>query len=252
MTAQEKFSSLVKLIYECDDVAVAFSGGTNSSLLLCAAQEAHGKNVWALTANAAFSTQEELYRVHEVLEDYKLNDARIPVYVLQEKSVAKNGADRCETCRKLLSEGVAKAAKNLGASVLLDGRIGEQAGCVDGRMANVEIEQRSPLAELGFVKSDISEMLCAVGRNYYIREPVCCLAERFASGEHLTPEKLDFVEKAEKEIRKFAGKDCSAYFSDWNIAVYTARDLLDCEKENITQKLKEDGAKNVSFTLLEE
>ena len=89
MTAQEKFSELVRFIYKCDDIAVAFSGGTNSSLLLCAAQEAHGKNIWALTANAAFFTQEELYHVHEVLDDYKLNDARIPVYILQEEKISQ-------------------------------------------------------------------------------------------------------------------------------------------------------------------
>ena len=50
MTAQEKFSRLVEFIYQYNDAAVAFSGGTKSSLLLCAAQEALGKDILALTA----------------------------------------------------------------------------------------------------------------------------------------------------------------------------------------------------------
>lgn len=252
MTAQEKFSELVRFVYKCDDVAVAFSGGTNSSLLLCAAQEAHGKNLWALTANAAFFTKEELYRVHEVLDDYKLNDARIPVYILQEEKVVQNREERCNACRALLSEGLAKAAKGLGAAVLLDGRTKETYGCVDGRGVTADIVRRSPFVELGFGRQDIREMLLAVGRGYYIREPVVCLAERFTFGEQLTAEKLDFVETAEKTVQKFAGKDCFVRFTNGDVVVYTKKDISGLDRESICAGLRKAGAGNIEFTFLGE
>lgn len=252
MTAQEKFSRLVRFIYECNDVAVAFSGGTNSSLLLCAAQEAHGKNVWALTANAAFFTQEELYRVHEVLDDYKLNDARIPVYILQEAEIERNGAGRCEACRRLLSEELARAAKNLGAEVLLDGRSGGAPGCVDSRQGVAGLACKSPFAELGFGREDICDMLSAIGRGYYIHEPAACLANRFAPGEPLTAEKLDFVEQAEKTVRRFAGKERFVHFANWNIVVYTKKDISKPDRESICAELQKGGAKDIRFAFPEE
>ena len=252
MTAQEKFSELVRFIYKCDDIAVAFSGGTNSSLLLCAAQEAHGKNIWALTANAAFFTQEELYHVHEVLDDYKLNDARIPVYILQEEKIVQNREERCKTCRRLLSEGLAKAAGGLGAAVLLDGRTNEKPGCVDSREITADIACRSPFVELGFGKRDIYEMLLAVGRGYYLREPAVCLAERFAFGEQLTAAKLDFVEKAEKTVQKFAGKDRCVRFTNWDIVVYTKKDISEPDRKSICAELRKGGAGDIKFAFPEE
>ena len=251
MTAQKKFSRLVRLIYELDHVAVAFSGGIKSSLLLCAAQEAHGRDVWALTVNAAFFTKEDLYCVHEVLEDYKLNDARIPVYVLQEQAVSRNGRERCEVCSGMMSAELARYAEQIGAEVLLDGCLKGGKSCI-ALQCTEKLECRSPFIELGYDIQDICDMLQAVGRGYYIRKPAGCLADRFAPEEYLTAEKLDFVEEAEVFIRKFAGKERRLYFTDWNVVVYTKKDLLEAEKESIGAELRKRGAKNVMFAPLQE
>ena len=68
----------------------------------------------------------------------------------------------------------------------------------------------------------------------------------------MTAEKLDFVEEAEVFIRKFAGKERRLYFTDWNVVVYTKKDLLEAEKESIGAELRKRGAKNVMFAPLQE
>ncbi len=248
MTAQQKFSSLVEFIRNYDDVAVAFSGGTNSSLLLCAASEACGKETLALTANTAFLTQEELYRVHEVLDDYKMRDARVPVYVLEDREIAANGQERCALCRAMITQTLRRAAKGMGCGVLLNAGLKESqsCGCIDGE-ASGAVPVASPFVELGFTKADVIEMLHAVGRAYYIRAPQVCLADRFVQGEPLSVEKLDFLEQAEQFAKRYTHRGVLIECANWDILVRTKEALTEGAHKEIQKKFQENGAKAVAF-----
>ena len=49
---QEKYQKLLSYLKELDSVAIAFSGGVDSTFLLAAAKEALGDKVIALTAKS--------------------------------------------------------------------------------------------------------------------------------------------------------------------------------------------------------
>lgn len=247
MTAQEKFSRLVEFIYQYNDAAVAFSGGTKSSLLLCAAQEALGKDILALTANTAFMTQEVLYNVHEVLDDYKLRDARVPVFILENSKIADNGAERCHSCSGMISEELLRTAKGMGACVLLDGRTKGQTQVSCIREVDGEVPLVSPFVSLGYSDDDVCEMLRAVGRAYYIRKPWECMAGRFPLGEKLSAEKLDFLEEAEKFARGRIGGGVRIDCCGWNISVRSKKAPCKEAEEVIREKFLENGAKSVQF-----
>ena len=248
MTAQQKFSRLVDWLYRFDDIAVAFSGGAKSALLVCAASEAHGKDTLVLTANTAFFTREELYCVHEVLDDYKLKDARIPVYLLEDGDICANTDLRCGRCKEAWCKKLAEAARGMGCSVLADGVAADELGdpCAQTELTH-GLGIVSPFVELGYTREDICGMLDAIGRGYYRKEPHRCLAWQIAPGEEISAEKLDFIEEAEKLVRGIAGNVCRVYLNDGNILVFSKQEIS-CEKQDvISSRLAGMGAPLVLF-----
>ena len=56
---QEKYQKLLSYLKELDSVAIAFSGGVDSTFLLAAAKEALGDKVIALTAKSCLFPERE-------------------------------------------------------------------------------------------------------------------------------------------------------------------------------------------------
>ncbi len=238
MTAQEKFSALVALIRRYDDVAVAFSGGTKSSLLLSAAHEAHGSRIWALTANTPFFTQEELYRVHEVLDEYKLNSERVAIPELLDEPGIQALDKRCGACGAVLLKRMMRAARGVGASVLLSGRLYpyEAGGC------SFCGETVDPFIELCYTRQDVEEMLGAIGRRYYVKPPNDCLACRFLGGSEIAVQTLDFIERAERYIRRYTRGEMKVCIDGDRAFVYSVEGLTEEAKQDVERELIQDGA----------
>lgn len=64
---QEKYQKLLSYLKELDSVAIAFSGGVDSTFLLAAAKEALGVKSSHLQQNPAFSRKENPERREEFL-----------------------------------------------------------------------------------------------------------------------------------------------------------------------------------------
>ncbi len=252
MNPQQNFSKLVEYLYTFSDVAVAFSGGTDSSLLLCAAQEAHGKRAIAVTANVAFLTQEELFHIHEVLDELNIKkDARIPIYVLEDARIAANPQDRCYFCKSMILQRLIQAAKGMGSNVLMDGtNVDDLQDYRPGRKAAQELGIVSPLLELGFGKREIVEMLKAIGRPHFVLQPNACLATRIRTGEPITVPKLELIEEAEKIIRWYSKGIVRARLSEGHITVQTDEPVR--EPETVRTKLMAmEGVTAVDFAAYE-
>ncbi|MEG0629580.1 MAG: ATP-dependent sacrificial sulfur transferase LarE [Christensenellaceae bacterium] len=247
MTAQQKYSRLVDYLYQYDDVSVAFSGGTDSTLLLFAAAEAHGNKVLALTANTAFFTQEELFCVHDILNELKINDARIPIYVMENETIVKNPKNRCYYCKKMVFERLKEVAKNMGYENLMDGtNMDDLSDFRPGIIAAKELGIISPFVELRYSKNDICEMLKAIGRAYLIKPPNACLATRIAEDEPITVKKLDQIEQAEKVVRWYTKGIVRARMCKNNICIQTEK-LCNHDKQEISEKLLKIGLTNITF-----
>lgn len=251
MTAQEKFSALVAFIRRYDDIAVAFSGGTKSSLLVCAAQEAQGNRIWLLTANTPFFTKEELYRVHEVLDEYKVHSERVAMPELLDLPDVQKPEDRCAACGKAVSERLAGVARGIGAAVLLTGQAEESltSGCRFSG-GDLPVKVVSPFVELGYQRKDIEEMLAAIGRGYYSKPANDCLACRFLQADTLTAAALDFVEEAEKYIRRYTRNHMKVCIDGTGAIVYSVDALAEKEMEDTRRELLGSG-KGLGITKVE-
>ena len=240
--AQKDFSRLVAYMDGYPDAAVAFSGGTLSALLVCALYEAQGKNGVVLTANTPFFTQEELYCVHEVLDDYpKIRNERISMPDLMDmpQLTGAGRAARCKACAGRVSQRLSQVAKSIGSAVIFDGKTAETGkdGCLLLQQGIQEIQIISPYADLGFIRPDVEEMLKAIGRAYYIRPANHCLACRFSEGLPVAVDGLDYIEAAEKYIRRYTRRGMRVCLDGQKALVWSEESFDGEVRQDIKNKL---------------
>ena len=237
---QQDFSRLVAYMEEYPYAALAFSGGTASALLVCALYESHGKGAPLLTANTPFFTQEEIYRVHEVLDDFpKMRSERVamPELLAVREIIGASAKKRCEVCACEISKRLFYAAQGLGAQVLIDGKAAGAHSCTILAGSVRGVQAISPLLELGYTRQDVEAMLRAIGRAYYIRPANDCLACRFAPGVHIDAQKLDFIEEAEKYIRRYTRSRMQVHMEKNCVQVMAEELLQDSQKQDVADRL---------------
>lgn len=204
---EEKYGRLYELMeeYTRDNVAVAFSGGVDSSLLLklavvcarerksrviavTAATELHPSRDEAIAGKVALETGAE----HRVLR----------VQELEQAGVAGNPVDRCYRCKRYLFERIRQEAEAMGASVVLEGTNADDLSEYrPGLKAIRELGINSPLMEAGLTKEEVRRLAGEYGISVARRPSSPCLATRFPYGEELTYEKLRQVEKGENYLK---------------------------------------------------
>ena len=136
-------------------VAIAFSGGVDSSYLLYAALR-YGARVRAYYVNSAFQPRFELEDARRLAGDLHADLRELQVDVLSSPTVTANPPDRCYHCKRVLFRTIAAAAAEDGFPVLLDGtNASDDAGDRPGMRALRELSVRSPLRECGLTKDEI-------------------------------------------------------------------------------------------------
>ena len=188
---------LNQFFQENNRVALAFSGGVDSSYLLYAAIQA-GADVTAYYVKAAFQPQFELDDAIRLAEELKANMKILYVDVLSDEKVTANPADRCYYCKQNIFNTILKAAAEDGYEVLLDGtNASDDAGDRPGMRALKELMVRSPLRECGLTKAEIRRLSKEAGLFTWNKPAYACLATRIPTGEVITKEKLEATEKSE-------------------------------------------------------
>ena len=112
--------NLRELLIGYGRLAVAFSGGCDSSYLLYAAVVS-GIEVKAYTVRSAFQTGSEIYRAEEFAESIGADLKIINVDVLGNPAVKSNPKDRCYHCKRAVFESIIECARRDGFNIIADG-----------------------------------------------------------------------------------------------------------------------------------
>ena len=197
----EKYQNLLSMLASYGKLAVAFSGGVDSTFLLYAAKEALPGNIIAVTGiSGAFperetSEAEDFCNVQGIPQRFvRIDEMAIPGF-------AENQPDRCYLCKKEIFGGLIRAAAAGGIAVVAEGsNVDDDGDYRPGHIAIRELGVKSPLREAGFSKAEIRQMSAQLGLPTASKPSFACLATRFPYGERITKEKLSMVDRAEQYL----------------------------------------------------
>lgn len=198
-TAQEKLDALKSNLALLESVAVAFSGGVDSTFLLRVAHDVLGDNVIAVTAYSCSFPEREL---REAEAFCKQNGIRHIVCKSEELDIdgfRQNPKNRCYLCKHELFEKIWAIAKEQNLAAVAEGSNTDDNGDYrPGLIAVKELGVKSPLREAGLSKAEIRALSKELGLPTWNKQSFACLSSRFVYGETINEEKLGMVDKAEQ------------------------------------------------------
>ena len=178
-------------------LALAFSGGVDSSYLLYAAM-ACGCDVRAFYARSAFQPEFEFRDARRLAEQLGAAMTVVPLDVLAVEAVRANPENRCYHCKRAIFTALLAAAREQGYSAIMDGtNASDDAGDRPGMRALEELEVLSPLRLCGIAKADVREYSRRAGLFTWDKPAYACLATRIPAGTPIEADALRRVEGAE-------------------------------------------------------
>ncbi len=191
-------------------VALAFSGGVDSSYLFYAAIN-YGAIVQAYYVKSVFQPEFELEDALHLAKTLNSNIKILETDILSEPLVAQNPINRCYHCKKIIFSMIMKAAYKDGFQTLIDGtNASDDAKSRMGMQALKEFSVRSPLRECNLTKTEIRKLSKETNLFTWNKPAYACLATRIPTGTEITKEKLYKTEIAENYL-------FSLGFSDFRI-----------------------------------
>jgi uncharacterized protein len=197
----EKQEKLREILESLDRVAVAFSGGVDSTFLLCTAKNVLGNRVLAVTARSLSFPERELEEARAFCRQNGIEQAIVDSEELDIDGFSQNPVNRCYLCKTELFTKIREIADKKGIRYVLEGSNADDSDDFrPGMKAVAEQGVLSPLKQAGLNKEEIRRLSKELGLSTWDKQSFACLSSRFPYGESITPERLRMVDKAEQYL----------------------------------------------------
>ena len=249
----QKYDALKAEMRRLGKVAVAFSSGVDSTLLLKVAHDELGENAVAITAKASMVPAREVREAQEFCLAESIRHVVLDVDAFQIEGFAANPANRCYICKTALFGTILNTAANLGFPHVAEGTNTSDLGDYrPGLKALGELSVESPFLKANMSKQDVRDLSRALGLPTWDKPSYACLASRVPYGDEITPEKLAAAETAEDALIEagFAQVRCRVHGNlarievpaDQRVALMRA-----CAETDLAQRIKAAGFDYVSI-----
>ncbi len=184
-------------------LAVAFSGGVDSTFLAAFAHATLPGNVLLLTALSPSLPDDEAQFLRQFAADRGIRLLEATTKELDNEEYRKNPPNRCYFCKSEMFTTFRPLAAREGFPVLADGANADDfRDYRPGLKAAGEQDVVHPLHAAGLTKADVRALSHEMGLPTWDKPAAACLASRFPYGERLTAAKLKRVEQAESWLRR--------------------------------------------------
>jgi len=198
----ERLARLEELLDALPSLAVAFSGGVDSAVLLHAAHARLGARAIGVIADSPSLPRAELAAARAFAAEHAIALDVVTTDELSDPRYVANAGDRCFFCKEALFVAMELVAERRGVAALAFGEIADDAlddrpGARSARARGV----RGLLAEAGFTKDDVRRYAREHGLKPADKPASACLASRLPVGTRVTAERLTRIERAEADVR---------------------------------------------------
>lgn len=233
LSGAEKYEALREKIsgYAAEGIAVAFSGGVDSALLLKLACMAAGENtVYAVTVRTRLHPSGDLELAERTAAEFGAVHKVLQIDELAEGGLENNPVDRCYLCKRSIFRKIKELARTLGAGCILEGTNADDLlEYRPGIRAIRELGISSPLADCGLTKAEIRKLAGHLGISAAKRPSAPCLATRLPYGTRIDYELLARIDEGERYLRELG-------FYNVRLRVHELTDLVSTGKENPGRK----------------
>ena len=188
-------------------VALAFSGGVDSSYLLYAGLK-WAEKLGVYYVKSPFQPEFEYRDALRLADELGAAVKVLSTDPLSDPQVAANPANRCYYCKKVIMSTIRAAAAGDGFDLLIDGtNASDDISDRPGFKALGEEGVLSPLRLCGITKEKLRELSKEAGLFTWNKPAYACLATRIPTGETITAVKLHAVEQSEDALFKMGFTD---------------------------------------------
>lgn len=214
-----KRDRLLAVLSDLPGVAVAFSGGIDSTVVAKAAFLALGERAIAVTADSASVARRELDDARELATLIGIRHVVVQTQEFANPDYLKNDGTRCYHCKTELYTTVERLLPELGVPVVVSGaNLDDRGDYRPGLIAAAEHSVRHPLQEAGFTKADVRSLARFWQLPTWDKPASPCLSSRMAPGLAVTPERTKRVEDAETLLRSLGLRECRVRYHEGDLA----------------------------------
>lgn len=251
-----KRDGLLEILRNLRRVAVAFSGGIDSTVVAMASHLALGERAVAVTADSPSVPRSEIVEAQALAQRIGIHHRLVRTDEFSDPDYVRNDGARCYFCKDELYSRIEALLPELEAEVICSGaNVDDMGDYRPGLKAAAEHRVRHPLQEAGFTKADVRALAKHWELPTWDKPASPCLSSRLAPGVQATPERTARVEAAERLLKELGLRDCRVRLHEGELARIEvpvgdiARIAQPGSRECLTKALKELGFAFVTLDL---